>query len=205
MDIGKLFIAALIGYSLGNIEMAYILGQLVRHIDIREYGSTNAGASNATIVLGWKYGILTGLGDVLKAAAAVLIVRAFYPDAPALGFIAGGFAVLGHIFPVILKFRGGKGIAALVGTLLGLNGWVGLIAILFIATFTILLDYIAISSIALYVFLPFIIIFFFKFNAAAIALAFVIATVGIYKHLSNIRNIRDGKEVGLRAVFKRRA
>ncbi len=205
MNIQNLFVAALIGYLFGNIQMAYILGQLVRHIDIREHGTTNAGASNATVVLGWRYGILTGLGDVLKATAAVLLIKALYPNVPGLGFIAGGCAVLGHIYPMVMKFRGGKGIAALVGTLLALNGWVGLASILFIAFFLILLDYIAISSIALYVFLPFIVAFFFRYSLNPIALACIISAVGIYKHLSNIRNIRAGTEVGLRAVLKRKA
>ncbi len=204
MDISKVIVAALIGYVFGNVQTAYILGKLVRHIDIREYGSTNAGASNATIVLGWKYGVITAVNDAVKAFLAVVLIHALYPTLPDLAFIAGGSAVLGHIFPAFMKFRGGKGIASLVGMFYGLNFLLGLALTLLIIVATFALDYIAIVSIALYVALPFFAAFVFDCGPLALALSVVLAAIGIYKHLSNIKKIRAGTEVGLSSLLKRK-
>ncbi len=202
MEIIPLTVSALIGYALGGIQAAYILGKVVRQIDIRQHGTTNAGASNATIVLGWKYGIIAGAVDVLKGLVAVLIVRALYPNMPELGFVAGVGAVLGHIYPILLGFRGGKGIAALVGMLLALDPWVGLAAILSLVLLTVLSDYIAVGSIALYLALPIITLTVFDYPLPYVGLALLLMLIGIYKHLSNVRKILNKEEVGLRTVIR---
>lgn len=116
-----LFYALLIGYSLGNIQMSFILGQWVRKIDIREEGTGNAGASNIVVVMGWKYGFLTFCVDMFKATAAFFITSSLYPLEPNLAFYSGIAAIFGHIFPVFMKFKGGKGIASLLGVILALN------------------------------------------------------------------------------------
>ena len=202
MTILPLFIAILIGYALGNIQAAFILGKLVRNIDIRQHGTTNAGASNATIVLGWKYGILAGLIDILKGTLAVVIMRALYPEMAGPAFVAGIAAVIGHIYPVLLGFQGGKGIAALVGVLLALNPWLGLAVIASLALLTFLSDYIAIGSIGLYLALPFITLLILRhppiYGGVAVGLMFV----GVYKHIPNVQKIRRGEEVGLRSVMR---
>ena len=202
MTVLPLLAAILIGYALGNIQAAFILGKLVRNIDIRQHGTTNAGASNATIVLGWKYGILAGLIDILKGALAVVIVRALYPELPGLAFVAGIAAVMGHIYPVLLGFRGGKGIAALVGVLLALNLWLGLAVIASIALLTLLSDYIAVGSIGLYLALPFITWLILQHPPVYVGVAVGLMLVGVYKHLPNVQKIRRGEEVGLRSVMR---
>ena len=205
MTIIPLLVAILIGYALGDIQAAFILGKLVQKIDIRQHGTTNAGASNATIVLGWKYGILTGVIDVLKGMFAVVIVRALYPEMPGLAFVAGIAAVMGHIYPVLLGFRGGKGIAALVGVLLALNVWLGLGVILSLIIITVLTDYIALGSIGLYIALPFITLMILRHPPAYVGVAIGLMLVGVYKHLPNLGKIRRGEEVGLRAVMRPKA
>ncbi len=202
MTILPLFVAILIGYALGHIQAAFILGKLVRNIDIRQHGTTNAGASNATIVLGWKYGILAGLIDVLKGALAVVIVRALYPEMIGPAFVAGIAAVIGHIYPVLLGFRGGKGIAALVGALLALNPWLGLAVIASLALLTFISDYIAIGSIGLYLALPFITLLILQHPPIYGGVAVGLMLVGVYKHLPNVQKIRRGEEVGLRSVMR---
>ena len=106
-------IAILIGYAFGCIQPAYFLGKMIGKMDIREQGSGNAGASNITAIMGWKYGVIVGLVDILKGIFAVLVVRWIYPDSPDLAYLSGIMAILGHIFPFYLKFRGGKGVATL--------------------------------------------------------------------------------------------
>ncbi len=200
---GLRILIAVIGYTLGCLLFSYILGKIVRKIDIREHGTTNAGASNATIVMGWKYGILAGLGDVLKGLIAVLIVKALYPDSPELAILAGVAAIIGHIFPLPLKFRGGKGVATMAGMLLGFNPAWGLLAILIVLILTVITDYIVYGSIAVYILLPIIAL------VEALPLAYIILTVllmllGIYKHLSNLRKIANKEEIGLRQTLKRK-
>ncbi len=117
----KIIISVLLGYGLGSIQSAYLLGRFIGEIDIREHGTGNAGASNITSTLGLKYGVFVAAFDVFKGALAVLAVQQIYPANRELAFLAGMMAVLGHIYPFYLKFRGGKGVAALVGMMIGLD------------------------------------------------------------------------------------
>ena len=118
-------IALLIGYAFGLCETGYIYGK-IHHTDIREHGSGNAGTTNALRTFGIKGGILTLLGDLLKAMLAILIVwlifKDKYPDGVMLLKIVTGLGcVLGHNYPFFMHFRGGKGIACTAGTVLMLD------------------------------------------------------------------------------------
>ena len=111
------------GYCFGLIQTAYIYGRM-NGIDIREHGSGNAGTTNALRVLGKKAGLIVFLGDLFKAIIAVvtarLIFTAIYPDEVYLFMAYAGIGVvLGHNFPCYLHFKGGKGIAATAGIILG--------------------------------------------------------------------------------------
>lgn len=111
------------GYIVGMLQTAYIYGRL-NGIDIREHGSGNAGTTNALRVLGKKAGLIVFLGDFCKAILATVLARIivgnFYPDDVYLFIAYAGFGtVLGHNFPFYLKFKGGKGIAATAGVILG--------------------------------------------------------------------------------------
>ncbi len=111
------FICLLIGYVCGLLQTGYIVGK-INHVDIRKEGSGNAGSTNAVRVMGWKAGLMTFAGDVLKCVAAIFIVRYLYRGSeylPLLAMYAGMGATLGHNFPFYLKFKGGKGIAVLAG------------------------------------------------------------------------------------------
>ena len=112
-------ICLVIGYIFGLFQTGYIVGKL-HHIDIRQQGSGNAGSTNAVRVMGWKAGLCTFAGDVLKCVLAICLTRYIYRDtayAPMLAMYAGVGATLGHNFPFYLHFRGGKGIACLAGIL----------------------------------------------------------------------------------------
>ncbi|MEE9573596.1 MAG: glycerol-3-phosphate acyltransferase, partial [Candidatus Neomarinimicrobiota bacterium] len=117
----------IIGYLLGNINASYILGKVIKGIDIREKGTSNAGAANAVIVLGWKLGAASFLIDALKAAAAMWIVKYITNGNTDLSVLAGVMAMIGHVYPVFLRFKGGKGIASILGIMLGLNGYIALV------------------------------------------------------------------------------
>lgn len=114
-----------IGYVFGLLQTGYLVGK-VNHIDIRKEGSGNAGSTNALRVMGWKAGIMTFAGDVLKCVAAIVVVRMIFKDSgclPLLSMYAGMGATLGHNFPFYLKFKGGKGIAVMAGLIVS-TGWI---------------------------------------------------------------------------------
>ncbi len=115
-------IALIVAYILGSIPFAYIIGRLRKGIDIRQVGSHNMGAMNVFYNVGFLSGLLVLLMDIGKGAAAVALARYLVVPFPT-ELIAGTMAVLGHSFPVWLKFRGGKGGAPLIGVLIFLMPW----------------------------------------------------------------------------------
>ncbi|WP_209015107.1 glycerol-3-phosphate 1-O-acyltransferase PlsY [Roseibium limicola] len=124
---------ALFGYLMGSVPYGLIITRLAGHGDIREIGSGNIGTTNVLRTGSKKLAALTLLGDALKGTAAVLLVGVLFGRNAAL--LAGFAAFLGHLYPVWLKFKGGKGVATYLGILLGLAWPVGLtFAVIWIAT-----------------------------------------------------------------------
>jgi glycerol-3-phosphate acyltransferase PlsY len=125
------FFSLIIGYLIGSISPSYILGKLIKKIDIREYGDKNAGTVNAYKVLGLIPAFFTALIDVSKGLLSMLIARKLGAT-PICYSLAGLSAIIGHVFPFYLKFRGGQGVATAVGMLLYYlffilkNGWLSL-------------------------------------------------------------------------------
>ena len=203
MTIATLVPVGVMGYLLGCIQTAYIVGRRFGRIDIREHGSSNAGASNITQVMGWKYGVLTAVVDILKAVLAVIIARLLFPDSDIHVFVAGVLAVIGHIFPVFLKFRGGKGAASLIGMMLAFDFRIGLVIIAAIVILAIIVDYIAIGTIAMYALIP-VLTYILDYPIACTVIGALLAVIGILKHRINIRRILKHEEKGLRTTLKKR-
>lgn len=115
-------IVLLAGYLLGCVHGSNI-AKLLSGVNLKEVGHGNAGASNATLSLGWKYGILVALIDIGKAIAAIVLVRLYLNNmetftteqASILLYLTGAAVILGHNFPIHMNFRGGKGTASLIG------------------------------------------------------------------------------------------
>ncbi len=121
--IGLRVLCLLIGYAFGNFQTAYILGKM-NGIDIREYGSGNAGTTNAIRVLGTKAGLIVFLGDMFKSLIALLLVGALFGKShPEAVYLLKSWAfmgvVLGHDFPFYMHFKGGKGVAVMAGFAFG--------------------------------------------------------------------------------------
>jgi glycerol-3-phosphate acyltransferase PlsY len=126
-------LAALIGYLLGSIPFGVIATRMAGLGDIRKVGSGNIGATNVLRTGRKDLALITLIGDGAKGAAAVLLVRALLVDATldvskTAGCIAGGAAFVGHLFPIWLKFKGGKGVATFMGVLLAAAWPVGVLA-----------------------------------------------------------------------------
>ncbi|MDX9692066.1 MAG: glycerol-3-phosphate 1-O-acyltransferase PlsY, partial [Acholeplasmataceae bacterium] len=136
----------LLSYFLGSIPSGLIIGKVFKNIDIREHGSKNTGATNATRVLGVKYGLFAFLFDGLKGALVILIVLWIgNPDLVHIGdysmnilSLYGMVAVLGHVFPIYINFKGGKAVATSAGMILAIEPLLGVgILVLFITIFLI--------------------------------------------------------------------
>ena len=195
----------LIGYLFGCFQTSYFISRLVLKKDIREMGSGNAGASNVTSELGWKYGFLTGVADVLKAYIPAQLVLYIFPGALQqynIMALAGTGAVLGHIYPFFLDFRGGKGVACYIGMLLAINWQIGIAFIIGLILITIITDYISVGSISLYIIIP-VLAYTNDANLIVIRCAVVLMFVGMIKHRVNIQKIINGTETGLRSVIKK--
>jgi len=140
--ISDIVIAIVIGYLLGSIPSAYLAGRLKKGIDIRQVGSKNMGAMNVFYQVGPIEAVLVTLVDLGKGIGAILLMRWLLdiPLTSMFDFLAGltaAAAIMGHIFPVFLKFRGGKGTATAIGVLIFLMPWA--VPFLFVVFFVALL------------------------------------------------------------------
>lgn len=216
--IGYTALALLIGYLLGCINMAYILGR-IHHIDIREHGSGNAGSTNTLRTLGPKVAAINLIGDILKGLIAVWIGSlliggdtAAYPELQHqfLGLLAGFGAVLGHNFPFYLKFKGGKGIATTGAVCLWYSlPMSGVILTIFIIIVAVS-GYVSLGSIVALVLIPVAIAimpmivpesltsYFYHPVEGDIWILVLVAAcftvLGIYRHRANITRLINGTE-----------
>ena len=198
----QIVFSLLVGYALGCIQSAYLVGRLVGKLDIREHGSGNAGASNITSVMGLNYGAIVGLVDILKGAAAVQVVRWTYPTNPELAYLAGLMAVVGHMFPAYLGFRGGKGVATLAGMMFGIDWKLGVLFVLLVAVPALLTDYIVAGSFTTFLALP-VVIYLGELPVSLLILSMVLTVICFYLHRGNIQRILAGEELKIRAtIFK---
>ena len=198
MDEVFLIIAA---YLIGSIPTAVWISKFFFGIDIREYGSGNAGATNTYRVLGPKWGTLVMIVDMLKAFAAVKLAfflpyqthSDFYLTNIQLGL--GLAAVLGHIFPVWAEFRGGKGVATLFGMVLGIQPNVALCCVGIFAVVLYLTRWVSLSSILASIAFPVFILFIFNEPEKLYRIfAITVALLVLLTHQKNIGRILKGNE-----------
>ncbi|MBQ1170263.1 MAG: glycerol-3-phosphate acyltransferase [Oscillospiraceae bacterium] len=194
------FLAAFLGYLLGCSNLAYYLSRAFKR-DIRKDGSGNLGASNATILFGWKAGASVAVHDIGKAVLAVILAKGLFPNLEYAGAAAGVAAVLGHIFPFYLKFKGGKGTASFLGLTLALNWRLALAVILILVLATIITDYIVIGTFSAIVTVP-VYMGFFARNLILMAIVCVASFAIFWKHRENIGRMIRREEIGLRSTMR---
>jgi len=205
MSIQNLILAIVIGYLLGCIQSSYLLGMLIKKIDIRKYGTTNAGTSNAILILGWKYGIIVCLLDIFKGTLAIILVKCFLGNTNDIYFLmytCGASVIFGHNFPFYMKLKGGKGTASLIGMLLAIDWHMALIGLLSLIIVTLISNYIAIGTIALL--LSFCICTAaFRFGVGPIIISIALSLLSVYKHSPNIKKIYNHEELRIRKSIKK--
>ncbi len=187
------FIIVIISYLIGNFSSAYILGKLIKQADVRKYGSGNAGATNALRTFGVTIGIIAFILDILKGTLAAAIGNKILGYDGAL--IAGIFVVIGHNWPVFLKFQGGKGIATSLGVMLFLHWPTTLIctAIGFLVIGK--TRYVSLGSMVATILVPIVgSILKRPFNFKFLCTTVILAVMAIWRHSSNIERLKSGTE-----------
>lgn len=194
-------IAAGAAYLLGSIPFGFLLVLLIRKEDIRAHGSGNIGATNVVRSGGKGLGALTFLLDAGKGAAAVLLAEYLTRNAGAAtlqnaAILAGFCAMLGHIFPVWLRFKGGKGVATALGVFLALSLWAALAAFALFLVVFLISRYVSLASILAAVALPFLTLFLSPKAHTNLfrVLVFCCSALVIAKHKSNIVRLARGSE-----------
>ncbi|MGB8342659.1 MAG: glycerol-3-phosphate 1-O-acyltransferase PlsY [Chthoniobacterales bacterium] len=197
------FLAVITGYLLGSCPNGLLVSR-AQGIDIRRHGSGNIGATNVLRVIGKKWGYVVFALDALKGLLAVelafWIANIFHgtPRHELVGIAAGVACILGHTFPVWLRFRGGKGVATSAGVLLGLMP----IAVVSVFLVWLLLfkttRYVSVASIGGAVSLPLLVMLYLRFNmltgASLLPFSVLIAGVVVWRHRSNIQRLLHGQE-----------
>jgi len=188
----NIILPIMIGYLIGSIPFGVIAGKL-RKIDIRKVGSGNIGATNIYRTLGTTPAVAVFILDLLKGALAVYIAQAIIPSSPAIIVVSGIAAVMGHMYPVYIRFKGGKGSATGLGVLLGIAPDLFIIAMIYVAVAIALTRYVSVTSIGGVLLLIVLMLTFHKPVEYSIA-AIIVAILVIYKHVPNIKRLLSNTE-----------
>jgi len=182
-------VAGIASYLMGSIPFGLILTKIFLKKDIREIGSGNIGATNALRTGNKLIGYSTLILDIAKAIIPVIYVKINYPD---LIYIASLCAFLGHVFPIWLKFKGGKGVATYVGILFSINIFLGLIFVASWAFIFLLSRYSSLSSIIASILVPIYILITGQINDAIFfAIMFILI---FFTHRENIKRLKNKEE-----------
>jgi glycerol-3-phosphate acyltransferase PlsY len=184
---------ALFGYLLGSVPTGLILAKLFSKVDPRKIGSKNIGATNIFRTAGKSLGILTLAGDLLKGAIPVVIAIQ-WGESDLWIAISGLTPFLGHIFPIFLGFKGGKGVATALGVYLVISPVAVLIEFLIFAGIVWKWRFISLGSITCATTIPILIAYFRSDSQAYFIISVIIAALILYRHQSNISRLLQGTE-----------
>ena len=196
----KLLLIA-VAYLFGSVPSSVWIGKKFYGIDVREHGSGNAGFTNTVRLLGWRAGLPVFLLDILKGYMAVTLLRFFNVYIPGTAdfvnfqLILGAAAVVGHIFPVYVGFKGGKGVATLLGLLLAIQPQptlicIGIFVVVFLTT-----RYVSLSSMVAGISFPILIIFVFKTTISSLVIfSMIVSILLVLTHQKNIERLLNREE-----------
>lgn len=190
-------LAATLSYLLGSVPFGYLLVRLFHGRDVRQTGSGNIGATNVSRTSPG-LGIVTLILDALKGVAAVALTRALFPGSnrPLLSALAALFAIGGHIFPLWLKFRGGKGVATGLGAFALLAPKAVLVMLGIFVALVLAFRYVSLASIVAFALLPLLAVLLDGYDSAPWILLLMVAAAAVIiaKHRENVRRMMTGAE-----------
>ncbi|QGT99833.1 Acyl-phosphate:glycerol-3-phosphate O-acyltransferase PlsY [Candidatus Syntrophocurvum alkaliphilum] len=178
-------------YVLGSLPFSYLISRLLGGIDIRSKGSGNIGATNVYRTLGPYIGVAALFADLLKGLIAAFLGLTI--GGTVIAAVCGLAAVLGHCFPIFLKFKGGKGVATAAGVMLMLTPMVFIISLVVFAVITFVSRYVSLASVTVAILFPVLTIVMSE-PIAYILMAAIIASLVVYRHNENIYRLRQGTE-----------
>jgi glycerol-3-phosphate acyltransferase PlsY len=187
----------LFGYLMGSVPVGFILGSR-SGIDVREVGSGNVGATNVARVVGKRQGILTLIADTAKGFLPVILAMQLGASLAAT-VLVGAAAFLGHLYPIFLKFKGGKGVATALGVFLAVAPMATLVLVALFAVTVLASRIVSLSSILTAVAAP-IIFWLFSYPPLVVGMAAFIALAITCRHRSNIRRMMNGSEPRFRSA-----
>lgn len=199
--LGSALLCIIIGYLIGNINPAYLAAK-AKGFDIRKTGSGNAGASNAVITMGKGIGAASAVFDIVKAYFAVRIAVFLFPQMKYAAELSGTSCILGHIFPVFMRFKGGKGLASLAGVVLAFSPPLFVVMLLGAIAIAFLTDYICFVTITASVAFP-LLYGIMTGSVIGVLIYAVLAIVIPCKHIRNLQRIEEGTEAHISFLWKR--
>lgn len=205
-----MIIFIIIGYLIGCIHGSKV-AQFLSGVDLKKTGHGNAGASNATLSLGWKYGILVALIDIGKGFAAVLCALYYFTSNASqftevqmwlLTYAIAASVILGHNFPFHMGFKGGKGTASIIGILLAIDWKIALFALMLFVILSLTTNYLIIGVLvfyivfctATYLWIP---------GIGPTMIAIVLFGIALMLHIENIKRLIQGTEPKVTSAFKK--
>ncbi len=199
------FLFILSAYLIGSISTGVVLSKVFGGGDLQQAGSKNIGATNVARLMGLKWGLLTLVGDTLKGMLVVFIGWRFFGSgseaAPWPVALMGGAVFFGHLFPVFLKFKGGKGVATALGVFLLMGPKAVLIAVPLFVVVVALGKYVSLGSLVAAITFPFWMVLF-DYPFSSVLLSGMVAGAVILKHRDNIRRLIRGEEKPWRSQKK---
>ena len=198
-------------YLLGSIPNAVWIGRLFFKTDVRNHGSKNAGSTNTIRVLGYKAGIPVLLLDILKGFLAVKMIYLTFYYIPATGdyinfqLLLGLAVIIGHIFPVFANFRGGKGVATLIGVILAIDPVSMLICIGVFMITLIITKYVSLSSMIAGLSFPVLVIVVFNTTTSSLVIfSLIVFVLLLFTHQKNIERLVRNQESKANFLFRKR-
>ncbi len=192
----------LIGYGLGSISFATVFSK-IKNVNLKEKGTKNLGATNAMLVMGKGVGFVVMLLDVFKAVLAIIIARLLFPLFSPSGIITGAMAVLGHICPFYLKFKGGKGLACYAGMILALDPVLFVFMLILCVGLMVIFNHSVIVPYTAAIVFP----LFYCIRNPEPQIIFFSVFVGMLlaiRHIPDIKRFKEGGDWKIRDFFKKK-
>lgn len=196
----KLILVVLIGYLLGSLSPSALIGK-IKKVDLRKEGTKNLGASNTMFIFGKLFGALVMAFDIAKAFASVKIAELILPELAYAGILAGGAAVVGHVFPFYMKFKGGKGMASYGGMILALDPFLFLILFIITVALILIVNYGVAMPMSSGVMFP--VLYGVRHpDPVCVSAAALVGALIIFKHASNVGKARRGEDKKIRDILR---
>ena len=196
----KVFLSLILGYAFGCLNPAAWVGKR-NHVNLKEAGTGNLGATNTTMVLGRKAGAFVLIFDVAKSFIAARLARWMFPQLTVSGMLACIGVILGHCFPVTMHFSGGKGLAAFGGMMLAYNPLVFVIVVISGIGAMVLLDIGVAAPLLGTVLFP-VLAYVFSHDIPTTVCAVIASAIILYTHLDNVRNTRNHADLKVKNYFR---